>query len=61
MRLGRIGVTSVIPLDSHRCASFQRNSHGMISLTKKVGVGGPLALGSEPFAITTDRAMINVA
>jgi hypothetical protein len=58
--LGRIGVTSVIPLDSHRCASLQRNSHGMISLTKKVGGGGPLDLGSDPFAIARDRAMINV-
>jgi len=30
------------------------------TLTKKGGGGGPLDLGSDPFAITRDRAMIIV-
>ena len=53
----------------HQCNSFGFTSLCKPSaelprndiVNKKGGGGGPLALGSDPFAITTDRAMINVA
>jgi hypothetical protein len=60
MRLGRTGVAATIPLHSHSCATHTRNSRRIKLLQKKWGVGGPLDLGSDPFAITTDRAMISV-
>jgi hypothetical protein len=60
MRLGGIGVAAIIPLafillcDAHEELPWNQ------TLTKRWG-WGPLDLRSDPFAITTDRAMINVA
>jgi len=58
MRFRRIGVAALIPLHSHCCATHTRNSRGITLLQKRWG--GRWDLGSDPFAITTDRAMINV-